>query len=64
MFAGFIPAKQLKVAIRALGFEPKKTEIQRMVLEVDKENTGKPMPSLVKCNDNGCLLRSVPGLRI
>lgn len=33
---GLIDTKELKVAIRALGFEPKKEEIKRMVAEVDK----------------------------
>lgn len=38
---GFIDIKELKVAIRALGFEPKKEEIKKMAAEVDKENTSK-----------------------
>lgn len=38
---GVIDSKELKVAIRALGFEPKKEEIKRMIAEVDKEGTGK-----------------------
>lgn len=38
---GFIDSKELKVAIRALGFEPKKEEIKRMIADVDKEGTGK-----------------------
>lgn len=38
---GIIDAKELKVAIRALGFEPKKEEIKKMIAEVDKEGTGK-----------------------
>lgn len=29
------------MAIRALGFEPKKEEIKRMIAEIDKEGTGK-----------------------
>lgn len=33
---GLIDTKELKVAIRALGFEPKKEEIKRMIAEVDK----------------------------
>lgn len=32
---GFIEVKELKVAIRALGFEPKKEEIKRMIAEID-----------------------------
>lgn len=31
----------LQVAMRALGFEPKKEEIKKMITEVDKEGTGK-----------------------
>lgn len=38
---GFIDSKDLKVAMRALGFEPRKEEIKKMVAEVDKDNTGK-----------------------
>lgn len=38
---GFIETKELKVAIRALGFEPKKEEIKKMIAEIDKESTGK-----------------------
>ncbi|XP_055380451.1 uncharacterized protein LOC129611341 [Condylostylus longicornis] len=38
---GHIESKELKVAIRALGFEPKKEEIKRMIAEIDKDNTGK-----------------------
>lgn len=33
---GLIDTKELKVAIRALGFEPKKEEIKRMIADVDK----------------------------
>lgn len=38
---GHIESKELKVAIRALGFEPKKEEIKRMIADIDKEGTGK-----------------------
>ncbi|KAF4533354.1 hypothetical protein B566_EDAN002751 [Ephemera danica] len=38
---GFIATKELKVALRALGFEPKKEEIKKMVAEVDKDGKGK-----------------------
>lgn len=38
---GTIDTKELKVAIRALGFEPKKEEIKKMIQEVDPEGTGK-----------------------
>lgn len=38
---GKINVKELKVAIRALGFEPKKDEMRKMINEVDKDGTGK-----------------------
>ena len=30
-----------QVAMRALGFEPKKEEIKKLIAEIDKESTGK-----------------------
>ncbi|XP_047208814.1 caltractin [Girardinichthys multiradiatus] len=39
--SGHIDVKELKVAMRALGFEPKKEEIKKMIAEVDKDGTGK-----------------------
>lgn len=39
--SGYIDTKDLKVAMRALGFEPKKEDIKKMVAEVDKDNTGR-----------------------
>ncbi|KAJ8297948.1 hypothetical protein KUTeg_024479 [Tegillarca granosa] len=38
--SGTIDAKELKVAMRALGFEPKKEEIKKMIAEIDKEGAG------------------------
>ena len=38
--SGKIDAKELKVAMRALGFEPKKEEIKKMITEIDKTGTG------------------------
>ncbi|KAK6642305.1 Centrin-1 [Polyplax serrata] len=38
---GKIDTKELKVAMRALGFEPKKEEIKKMIAEVDKDGSGK-----------------------
>ena len=38
--SGRIDAKELKVAMRALGFEPKREEVKRMIAEVDREGTG------------------------
>jgi len=38
--SGTIDVKELKVAMRALGFEPKKEEIKKMIQEIDKEGSG------------------------
>lgn len=38
---GKIDTKELKVAMRALGFEPKKEEIKKMIADIDPEGTGK-----------------------
>merc|ERR1712166_299998 len=38
--SGSIDSKELKVAMRALGFEPKKEEIIKMIAEVDKDGSG------------------------
>ena len=38
--SGEIDAKELKVAMRALGFEPKKEEIQKMISDVDDDGSG------------------------
>ncbi|NWW68971.1 CETN1 protein, partial [Ifrita kowaldi] len=38
---GSIDVKGLKVAMRALGFEPKKEEIKKMISDIGKEGTGK-----------------------
>lgn len=40
-YKGKIDAKELKVAMRALGFEPKKEEVKKMISEIDKAGTGK-----------------------
>lgn len=37
---GYIDAKELKVAMRALGFEPKKEEVKKMIADVDREGKG------------------------
>merc|ERR1739848_761884 len=34
--SGAIDAKELKVAMRALGFEPKKEEVKKMISDIDK----------------------------
>ena len=36
----YIDSKELKVAMRALGFEPKKEEIRKILSEVDKQGEG------------------------
>ncbi|XP_051823346.1 centrin-1-like [Antechinus flavipes] len=38
---GTVDVKELKVALRALGFEPKKEEIKKITTDIDKEGTGK-----------------------
>lgn len=38
---GTIDVKEFKVAMRTLGFEPKKEEIEKMIRKIDKEVTGK-----------------------
>lgn len=38
---GKIDTKELKVAIRALGFEPKKEEIKKMLADIDPQDSGK-----------------------
>jgi Ca2+-binding EF-hand superfamily protein len=36
-----IEIKELKVALRALGFEPKKEEMKKMMQDMDKTGSGK-----------------------
>lgn len=38
--SGKIDAKELKIAMKALGFEPKKEEIKKMITDTDKHGTG------------------------
>jgi len=38
--SGSIDAKELQVAMTALGFEPKKEEIQQMIAGIDKDGSG------------------------
>uniref|UniRef100_G1Q5P9 EF-hand domain-containing protein n=2 Tax=Myotis lucifugus TaxID=59463 RepID=G1Q5P9_MYOLU len=38
---GTIDVRELKVVMRAMGFEPKKEEIMKMISEIDPEGTGK-----------------------
>lgn len=38
--SGYIDSKELKVAMRALGFEPKKEDVKKMISEVDREGKG------------------------
>lgn len=37
---GTIDVKELKVAMRALGFEPKKEEMKKMISDIDKDGSG------------------------
>ncbi len=39
--SGTIEAKELKVALRALGFEPTREEITSLIGNFDKDNTGR-----------------------
>ena len=36
----FLPIALKQVAMRALGFEPKKEEIKKMIQDIDKEGSG------------------------
>jgi centrin-1 len=38
--SGSIDAKELKVAMRALGFEPKKEEVRKMIADIDRNGSG------------------------
>merc|ERR1711937_1017742 len=38
--SGAIDAKELKVAMRALGFEPKKEEVKKMISDINKDGDG------------------------
>ena len=38
--SGNIDQKELKGAMRALGFEPKREEIKKMIQDVDKDGSG------------------------
>ena len=38
--SGTIDAKELKVAMRALGFEPKNEEIRKMIADADRDGSG------------------------
>ncbi|NXC35285.1 CETN1 protein, partial [Campylorhamphus procurvoides] len=39
--SGSIDARELKVAMRALGFEPNNEEIEQIISDIDKEGTGR-----------------------
>ncbi|XP_003476823.2 centrin-4-like [Cavia porcellus] len=38
--SGTIQVKELKIAMEALGFEPKKEEVEQMIAEIDQEGVG------------------------
>lgn len=38
--AGAIDAKELKAAMRALGFTVKKAEVRKMIADIDKDSSG------------------------
>ena len=39
--SGTIEAKELKVALRALGFEPSKDDLKNLIGNFDKDNSGR-----------------------
>ena len=49
--SGTIDAKELKVALRALGFEPQKDEIKRLLNEVDKSGTERDAAGKIDFNE-------------
>uniref|UniRef100_A0AAZ3R0J6 EF-hand domain-containing protein n=1 Tax=Oncorhynchus tshawytscha TaxID=74940 RepID=A0AAZ3R0J6_ONCTS len=49
--SGTIDVKELKVAMRALGFEPKKEEIKKMIADINKEGSG-----TIDFNDFLCMM--------
>ncbi len=52
---GTIDAKELKVAMRALGFEPKKEEIKKMISDIDKVSGA--YAALLAFSDRSCIER-------
>lgn len=61
-FTGTIDAKELKAAMRALGFQVKKADVRKMIAEVDKDDSGAidfdefvemMTGKMVRCNSNG-----------
>merc|ERR1712139_403912 len=38
--SGTIDARELKVAMRALGFQVKKSEVRKMISDIDKDDSG------------------------
>eukprot|EP00298_Acanthocystis_sp_HF-20_P008584 c17766_g3_i1.p1 GENE.c17766_g3_i1~~c17766_g3_i1.p1 ORF type:complete len:154 (-),score=63.71 c17766_g3_i1:176-637(-) len=44
---GFIDAKELKTAMRALGYEPKKEEIKTMMADLEKDGQGIPFSTFL-----------------
>lgn len=49
--SGTIDARELKVALRALGFEPQKDEIKRLLNEVDKSGTERDAAGKIDFNE-------------
>ena len=39
--SGTVDVKELKVALRALGFEPKKDEIKKLIADIDSDGSGR-----------------------
>merc|ERR1712072_886802 len=62
--SGSIDSKELKVAMRALGFEPKKEEIQKMISDVDDDGSGTiEYPEFLKMMTHKILNQSNSGCR-
>ena len=50
--AGIIDVKELKVALRALGFEPRRDEIKNLLSKLPSEGKGKDSESSTKIDFN------------
>ncbi|PFH37144.1 centrin family protein [Besnoitia besnoiti] len=50
---GSIDAKELKVALRALGFEPTKEEMKKLLNEIEKKRRGPDVVKMISTNNPG-----------
>lgn len=51
IFLGAIDVKELNVALRALGFEPKKDEINKLITDLDSEHKEKERAQTIDFNE-------------